>query len=403
MAKICIFCSISMYNNNSEIFVYKLRSAFATYHYKKMSLLLFEKSKKLDVNRQISGQLDYELNTYDFFGQYDCSEYWPEIDWNKKLIDACKNGDTQLMKQIIEQHEKHVECMYWKKGLYNACEGGHIEIVKLILEYERKFNQNIWLKDEFEIACKNGHAQVVQLLMEESKKNILFSVFSNDNKLDFEKGFENACKNGHIQVVQLIIKENRYKSLNLDWNKGLYCVFESSNISTLANLAKLIIKHGRKHNTSFDWNNQLCECKHWNKQIIQIICEESQKDNIQLDWNKFLCVARKGQKSIQTVKMIIEKCKKDAILLDLNGKSWDCCSTKLELFMNYLGTTSRKHHPKVDYYFLNRHIKLDAYCEYYNDMIKQRRANDILANLLLKRYFPSLFVKCIICSFLCYD
>ena len=78
--------------------------------------------------------------------------------WNLGLKHACKGGNMEIVKLMIQKGDKSYP-FNWNMGLEYACVGGNIEIVKLMIQ---KGATNI--KAQFDTLIENGHFEILEYL-----------------------------------------------------------------------------------------------------------------------------------------------------------------------------------------------------------------------------------------------
>lgn len=120
--------------------------------------------------------------------------------------------------------DKYYKLINHQKMLYLACKSGNINIAKWIVEDASKQDQSIsheWSNDigcqkinVFEIACHSGHTEIVKWLS---------SIYDISHCLK-QRSFSVACMNGYIDIAKHLIDISPDKKINI--NCGSRCVEE---------------------------------------------------------------------------------------------------------------------------------------------------------------------------------
>jgi ankyrin repeat protein len=134
---------------------------------------------------------------------------------NKKLKDACKQGDLDNVKYLLTspdlvQHAQiNIEPDDWGAPLTIACENGHLHIVKYLLtSQELKKHANIKGEDGRALseACVEGHLDVVKYLLAspDLKEHAEINKFSSI-------ALKHAAYNGHLEIVKYLLASPELK------------------------------------------------------------------------------------------------------------------------------------------------------------------------------------------------
>lgn len=148
------------------------------------------------------------------------------------LLECCLLGHLTIMKDILAQHFKKINCtrIFQTCCMYNylemtrllythyvvrdhncielafrtACCEGHLEMVKLLLELTQDdpINIHVFKEAAFRRACKNGHLPIVQFLME------TFPEIDIHKRKDH--AFKSACSRGHLEIVEFLIQRGNF-------------------------------------------------------------------------------------------------------------------------------------------------------------------------------------------------
>ena len=254
---------------------------------------------------------------------------------------------------------------------------------------EKNKKEESWNNKKLYDACKNGNIQLIYLIIDNSIKYNL--------QLDWGSGLDSACEVGQMEAAKLMIKQLRKKfDTRICLCHTLFLAGKSGNIF----LMLLLMDVGRRDNLFIYWNYALMgACQYGQVQMVKLLFEESQKYNIQFDWVRALTKI----------------------------------NVKLAIFLNYFGFDNRKiihtfmyvncgwgsqrfRNNKIFLQVLNRRIRgygQKGICikDYENGsvdrligpILERRYKKQKMIHIFLKRYFPSLFLKCIIFPFVCYD
>lgn len=122
---------------------------------------------------------------------------------NKQMTEAIRNGDIDLVKELLANNEGLIDEMWTGTWLYRAAGDGQYEIVKYLIEcgidIDKKDETSvIYNTTALEYAANKGHLDIVELLLENGAKmdvsdwecNPLFS----------------AIYNGHLDVVKCLVE-----------------------------------------------------------------------------------------------------------------------------------------------------------------------------------------------------
>ena len=152
--------------------------------------------------------------------------------WEGKLLEACREGKTEIVEILLEKIEDADEVtavdVKGKTALIMACEHGHTDLVKLLLDHPKSQNIDINAEGKFVtarmtclvlgcdcegtaldeegktaliLACEHGHKDVVKLLLDHPRSeniDINAKYFFGCTALII------ACWTGHKDVVKLL-------------------------------------------------------------------------------------------------------------------------------------------------------------------------------------------------------
>jgi ankyrin repeat protein len=129
------------------------------------------------------------------------------IDINAKFLNACKKGNIELAKDLMNNYQIDVNKTdhAGRTPLYLACNNGHLQVVELLttnmlVELNKADNQK---RTAFATACNNGHAKIVSLLI----KNELVDITATD--IYGRTPLHLSCLNNHSDVVKILIGDAR--------------------------------------------------------------------------------------------------------------------------------------------------------------------------------------------------
>lgn len=116
---------------------------------------------------------------------------------------ACKEGHTNIVKQLLEKNADVSKCNNrGQSPLIAACKAGYFDIVALLLKMNVNVNKKC--KDgraSLHFACKGRYLSVVELLIQH-KANVSQLGWANQSPLYV------ACEGGHTDVVKMLLNSN---------------------------------------------------------------------------------------------------------------------------------------------------------------------------------------------------
>ena len=132
-----------------------------------------------------------------------------------KLAEACKNGQKQLVKLILDNFDSvdselnatHQVGSTQMTAFMWACEEGHENVVKLLLNHPNCKNIDFNVENGFGFtaflfACHWGRIEIVKLLLDHPKST---EINFNAKTWDGDTGLMLACGNDNIEMVQLLL------------------------------------------------------------------------------------------------------------------------------------------------------------------------------------------------------
>ena len=138
------------------------------------------------------------------------------------LMDACKNGDLETVKQLLKKGVNINACNYTDRTAYlqdvgqtalmKACEHGQLEIVELLLENGADVNAKSQIRTALIYASLYGHTNVVKLLIERGAD-------VNDQVKSYETALIGACRLGYSEIASLMIEKGANVNMNSQLNR----------------------------------------------------------------------------------------------------------------------------------------------------------------------------------------
>jgi len=132
-----------------------------------------------------------------------------------KLLQACKDGDIQYVKNNISPENVNTADEYKMTLFAFACDSGHTEIVELILQtagftglndYDCGYDRNA----PFIMAALGGYIDIVKLFLKTPGFDLLNMV-----NYDGNTAFMEACRMGHIEIAKLLLNTPGFSVLNI--------------------------------------------------------------------------------------------------------------------------------------------------------------------------------------------
>ena len=162
------------------------------------------------------------------------------IDLQSKFITACKNGDLNMVKYLLENNFNIDVHAKDESGFRAACENGDLNMVKYLLENNFNIDVHAEYEEGFKSACSSGHLNVVQYLLE-NNFNIDVNAVNNfvfKSKIRFRFttntcGFTRACANGHLNIVQYLLKNNFNIDVHAENEYGFRLACEKGHLNVV--------------------------------------------------------------------------------------------------------------------------------------------------------------------------
>ena len=88
-----------------------------------------------------------------------------------RLIEAIKNNNLDLAKELIEKHEVNkidlnAKDVYGETALIRACRYAYIEIAQMLIDFGANLNiQNRYGDTALMLACWDGHIEIAKMLI----------------------------------------------------------------------------------------------------------------------------------------------------------------------------------------------------------------------------------------------
>ncbi len=188
------------------------------------------------------------------------------------FTDACKNGNIELVKEILKNNNK----LDHNKGLHNACYSGHKDIAKLLID-----NGANDYEEGLVNACRGTHLNIVELMISKGASN-------------YNSAIWDACWSGSLEIIDLLISKG---ATNYNFGmSGAYCggrkniillmILKGANIDDcfpllyfediyyllqVSNSTGKILNFGK-------YSNIVLECKKWKTEFSNVAAELFIKD-----------------------------------------------------------------------------------------------------------------------------
>ena len=118
---------------------------------------------------------------------------------------ACKIGDIEKIKLIIDNYYSNISFGFFDKALQYACQGGNIDIINLIITYNGWYNN--WNSGLYG-ACLGGHLNIVKLMIDKGAN-------------DWKFGLRCAFSGNHFDIIKLMIDKLNDTNIRNNFNKKL--------------------------------------------------------------------------------------------------------------------------------------------------------------------------------------
>jgi len=149
----------------------------------------------------------------------------------KTILYACKNGNLDIIKCLIENHGFKID--NYDETLQLASENGHLDIITYLNGISIN-NRNIEI---LYTACRMGHLKIIKSLVECPNDSIrIVNIHSDDNK-----ALHLASEYDHLDIVSYLIEHGA--SVSADDDKALQVASKRGNIK----IVKYLIDHGAGH------------------------------------------------------------------------------------------------------------------------------------------------------------
>ena len=109
-----------------------------------------------------------------------------ELNWDETLVQACKNGDLNLVKYVSDRGARaNDDELDWDMGLRAAASRGHIQVGEYMIER----GATAW-KWALERSCKHGHLNFIKLIVKKVNEDEKLDVYDIVEHLEW--GIRNA-------------------------------------------------------------------------------------------------------------------------------------------------------------------------------------------------------------------
>ena len=131
-------------------------------------------------------------------------------DINKEFLNACKNGNLDLAKNLLETNPM-IEISFNNDHVFqDTCSNGHLNVAKWLLEIKPTINISANNEEAFRSACKTNKLDIVKWLLE-IKPTI-------DISANNENAFRSACRLGNINTAKWLssLNPDKYKIIKIE-------------------------------------------------------------------------------------------------------------------------------------------------------------------------------------------
>ena len=139
--------------------------------------------------------------------------------WKGKIIKACKNGITEVVRILLEHSKEesvadiNSKNMFGRDGFLLACKNGHHNIVKFLLNFSDREKINFDTEDFFgETALTCGHVEVVKVFLDHPATE---GKINQKNQHGWN-GFMQACRSGQLEVAHLLLENSERKNIEIN-------------------------------------------------------------------------------------------------------------------------------------------------------------------------------------------
>lgn len=192
-----------------------------------------------------------------------------------ELIEACKRGDLDAVKYLIEKEGANpnvTDLLYRKTPLHWACELDRLDIIKCLVEHGANLKPtNYYRETPLHTAFKYSNLKVVKYLMAQGANFI-------DNALPATTLLYESCKRGNLEVVQYLVEEQGVNPKDIIiYTEGspLYEACKHGNLQ----LVKYLVELGANLNTPCEGHTPLYwACKGGNLEFVKYLVIECAVD-----------------------------------------------------------------------------------------------------------------------------
>ena len=225
-----------------------------------------------------------------------CSENKTKL--NLLLIQACKNGDINMVKKLIDKganinYRDKLEsrtCLIW--AIYKKNETLINFFIKNSIEL--KFNKNIYLNNAIELASRLGHLKIVKYLVEHG---------ANVNTMNREgqTPLNSAARWGNIDIVKYLIS----KGADVNLKKSFTALMNAAENAQYA-IVKYLVEHGANVNLQDEiGETALIKASSRNFfEIVKYLVEHGANVNIKSDTNR---TALNQTNDIRIIRYLVSK------------------------------------------------------------------------------------------------
>lgn len=160
------------------------------------------------------------------------------------LFDACKNGDLDLVIELLLDPEIDINSVKHQdiSAFDRACEMGHIDICQTLL-----IDPRLDLTDSNALigACMNSHNEIIKIILEDGRIDI--------NRRTYDSALHCVCRNKNIEMLRLFL-ENPLLDINVYGSDSMTAVHLCSK-HNLVEVIKLLLDDDRTDCNAFDYNH----------------------------------------------------------------------------------------------------------------------------------------------------
>jgi ankyrin repeat protein len=230
------------------------------------------------------------------------------------LYEACKEGDLEQVKQILEKPDLEADIEgtdndNWKP-LHHAIHGGNMEVIRYLVNEKGAILGSIIDTEEgheaFMFAVTDGHLEVVKYIAENGGEDMM------DKENDYDlRPLHLACLWGHFDIVKYLVEEQDVYTDAVDGRDGWTGLHYASLCGDLDIVRFLAEEHHvDAESTEVDgWTALHCAANTGHVEIVKYLLEQQEVDRDALvknvDRNALHLAASEG--CLDIVKYLVEE------------------------------------------------------------------------------------------------